>query len=107
MVMLPLAAVLGAFAVPALMLARLVNSFGWTVWEVHRETIQQRLVRDAFRGRVNGSVLFLGGTALALGALAGAGIVALVGVLPTLVICCVGTLLGTAWLLTARSGAPG
>ncbi len=98
MALMPLAAILGPLAVPALMLTRLLNSFGWTVWEVHRETVQQRLLADAVRGRVNGTVLFLGGAALAAGMAAGAGIVALVGVVPTLVIGGVGTLLATAWL---------
>lgn len=98
MALMPLAAILGPLAVPALMVTRLLNSFGWTVWEVHRETVQQRLLADAVRGRVNGTVLFVGGAALAAGMAAGAGIVALVGVVPTLVIGGVGTLLATAWL---------
>jgi MFS family permease len=98
MASMPLAAVLGPLAVPALMVTRLLNSFGWTVWEVHRETVQQRLLADAVRGRVNGTVLFVGGAALAAGMAAGAGVVALVGVVPTLVLGGVGTLLATVWL---------
>ncbi|HEX3813555.1 MAG TPA: MFS transporter [Mycobacteriales bacterium] len=102
MALLPLAVVLGPFAIPMLMLARLVNSFGWTLWDVHRETMQQQLLSDRYRGRANGSVLFLSGAALAVGSAAGAGVVALTGVVPTLVIGCVGTMLAVGWLLTAR-----
>ena len=103
MLMQPLAVMLGPLAIPALMTALLINSFGWTLWDVHRETTQQQLLPDALRGRVNGSVLFLSGSALTFGFAAGAGIVALFGVVPTLAIGGTGTLLASAWLFAART----
>jgi MFS family permease len=102
MVMIPLAVFLGPMAVPALMLGRLVNSFGWTLWDIHHETLQQQLLPDRIRGRVNGSVMFLGGSALTFGSAAGAGLVVLFDVLPTLIIGGVGTLLAAGWLLAIK-----
>lgn len=96
--LVPLIAVSGVFALPVLIAARIVNSFGWTLWDVHRETTQQRLISDEFRARTNSAIVFTGGVALTLGNAIGAGIVAIAGVLPTIVIGGCGALLATAWL---------
>jgi MFS family permease len=102
MALLPVAIVCGPLAIPALMAARLVNAFGWTLWDVHRETVQQQLTPDRYRGRANSSVLFLSGAALTVGSAMGAGLVALTGIPATLTICGVGTLFATGWLLAPR-----
>lgn len=96
--LVPLTAVSGILAIPVLIAARIVNSFGWTLWDVHRETTQQRLISDEFRARTNSAIIFTGGVSLTLGNALGAGIVAVTGVLPTIVIGGVGALLATAWL---------
>ena len=99
--LVPLAALVGPAALPLLILSRLVNAFGWTLWEVHQETTQQLLTPNRLRGRVNGAILFIVQGVDALGALVGAGLAALLGVLPTLAIGALGALLGTAWLATS------
>jgi MFS family permease len=96
--LLPITAVSGIFAIPVLMIARIINSFGWTLWDVHRETTQQRLISEEYRARTNSAIIFTGGAALTLGNALGAGIVAVAGVLPTIVIGGCGALLATAWL---------
>lgn len=102
MVLLPLAALLGPFAIPALMITRLINAFGWTLWEVHQETVLQLLLPDRLRGRVNAAVIFLSGCALAFGPTAAAAIVELTNVLATLTIGGIGTMLAIAFLFTSR-----
>lgn len=99
MAMLPICIVAGPLAIPVVIASRFVNAFGWTLWDVHQETTKQRLLSDTFRGRANGSVLFLSGTALALGSAAGAGLVTLFGVEWTLLSSSLGTLTAAAWLL--------
>ncbi len=89
----------GLGVIIALMAARAVNSFGWSLWEVHKETTQQQLVSDSMRGRVNGSVLFLSGAMLALGSAAGAAVVSLIDLVPTLLIGGAGTMLAIGWVL--------
>jgi MFS family permease len=96
--LVPLCAVSGVFAIPVLIFARVVNSFGWTLWDVHRETTQQRLISEEYRARTNSAIIFTGGAALTLGNALGAAIVAATGVLPTIVIGGFGALLATAWL---------
>ena len=100
--LVPLAVLVGPAALPLLILSRLVNAFGWTLWEVHQETTQQLLTPSNLRGRVNGGVQFVVQGTDALGAFVGAGLAALLGVLPTLAIGALGALLGTAWLATSR-----
>lgn len=100
--LVPFAALVGPFALPLLIGSRLVNAFGWTLWEVHQETTQQLLVPNRLRGRVNGSTLFVTNGADSLGAFTGAGLAAVVGVFPTLAIGAVGAVLATGWLLTSR-----
>jgi MFS family permease len=99
MALLPVAIVCGPLAIPVLMATRLVNAFGWTLWDVHRETVQQQLTPDRYRGRTTSSVLFLSGATLTIGSALGAGLVALTGIPATLTICGVGTLFATGWLL--------
>ncbi|MFC7620035.1 MFS transporter [Microlunatus sp. GCM10028923] len=97
-----LAADPGLGAIIGLMAARAVNSFGWTLWEIHHETTQQRLITDEVRGRVSGSVLFLSGTMLALGSATGALVVSQLGLVPTLLVGGIGTLLAIAWIARPR-----
>lgn len=85
--------------VAALMAARAVNAYGWSVWDVNREATQQSVITDQMRGRVTGTVLFLSGVMLAVGSAAGAAVVSLIGVLGTLVIGGAGTLLAIGWIL--------
>lgn len=99
---IPFAALVGPFALPLLIGSRLVNAFGWTLWEVHQETTQQLVVPNRLRGRVNGSTLFVSQGADSLGAFTGAGLAAAVGVLPTLAVGAVGAVLATGWLLTSH-----
>ncbi|MEQ7123711.1 MFS transporter [Actinopolymorpha sp. B11F2] len=100
--LVPLAALVGPAALPLLVLSRLVNAFGWTLWEVHQETTQQLLTPSTLRGRVNGSVLFIVQGVDALGGFVGAGLAPLLGVLPTLAVGAIGALAGTAWLATSK-----
>jgi MFS family permease len=88
---------IGTIAV--LMATRAINSYGWSVWDVNRETTQQAAITDDMRGRVNGSVLFLSGAMLAAGSAAGAAIVTLLGIIGTLIIGGAGTLLAVVWIL--------
>jgi MFS family permease len=99
--LVPVAIFVGPAALPLLVFSRLVNAFGWTLWEVHQETTQQLLTPASLRGRVNGSVQFIVQGTDALGGFVGAGLAALLGVVPTLAIGAVGALLGTAWLATS------
>lgn len=96
---LPAAIIAGPLAIPIVILSRFVNAFGWTLWDVHQETTKQRLLADAFRGRANGSIQFLTGSALALGSTAGAGLVELVDVDLTITACAAATLTASTWLL--------
>jgi MFS family permease len=41
---IPLAVIAGPAAIPVFMTALLVASFGWTIWDVHSETVQQQLL---------------------------------------------------------------
>lgn len=97
---MPLAAVLGPSGLPLLVASRLINAFGWTVWEVHQETTQQLLTPDRLRGRVTAGTLLTVQGLDTLGGFAGAGLAAILGVLPTLVIGGAGAVLSTGWLLT-------
>lgn len=99
MALLPVAIVAGPLAIPVVIVSRLINAFGWTLWDVHQETTKQRLLDDAYRGRANGSVLFVFGSAIALGSAAGAGIVTLTTVQATLTACGLATLSAAGWLL--------
>lgn len=92
----------GIGTIAALMVVRAVNSYGWSVWDVNRETTQQAAISDDMRGRVNGSVLFMSGAMLAAGSAAGAAIVGLVGLVGTLIIGGAGTLLAVAWVLQPK-----
>ncbi|GAB3407366.1 MFS transporter [Flindersiella endophytica] len=94
----PLAAIAGSFALPLLIAARLVNAFGWTLWEVHQETTQQLLTPAGLRGRVNSTGLFAMQVADALGMATGAALAGVVGVLPTLVAGAVAAVLSSAFL---------
>jgi predicted MFS family arabinose efflux permease len=98
----PLAAIAGPLTLPLLIGSRLINAFGWTLWEVHQETTQQLATPPQLRGRVNAAVLYAVQGADALGGLAGASLAALLGVTPTLAIGATGALLGTTWLLTPK-----
>jgi MFS family permease len=100
--LVPLAIFVGPAALALLVVSRLVNAFGWTLWEVHQETTQQLLTPAGLRGRVNGSVQFTVQGVDALGGFVGAGLAALLGVLPTLAVGALGALLGTAWLATSK-----
>lgn len=95
---IPLAAILGPFAVPALITSRLINAFGWTLWQVHQETTQQLVTPDELRGRVTGSSLFLVRGCGSLGGFAAAALATSLGVVPIVVIGALGALLSTAWL---------
>lgn len=100
--LVPMATLAGDLALALLIGARLVNASGWTLWEVHQETVQQQAVPDRLRGRVNASTLVVVQGADAIGALVGAGLAATVGVVPTLVGGGIVAVLGTGWLFTAR-----
>lgn len=95
----PLAVVVPGPAVAFLVVARFLNAFGWTIWEVHQMTMQQLATPNPLRGRVTSTTLFLGRGAETVGGFAGAGLAALFGVLPTLIVGGLGALLATTWLL--------
>lgn len=94
----PLAAVAGPLALALLIGARLVNAFGWTLWEVHQEATQQRLTPAGIRGRANASAIFAVQVADALGMATGAALASVIGVLPTLVVGAVVVVLSVAFL---------
>lgn len=96
---IPLAAVSASFAVPILIASRLVNAFGWTLWQVHQETTQQLVTPDELRGRVTGSSLFLIRSSGACGGFAAAILAARLGVTTTVVIGALGALTSVIWLL--------
>lgn len=100
--MLPVAILAGHLAIPIVIASTFINAFGWTLWDVHQETTKQQLLSDAFRGRANGSIQFVSGTALALGSATGAALVALINVDLTLAVCSVATLTASAWLVRTR-----
>jgi len=54
---IPLAAIVPTLAIPILIIAQLVQAFGWSIWSVHQGSTRQMLVADEIRGRVNGSFL--------------------------------------------------
>ena len=97
--LLPIAIIAGQLAIPIVIASTFINAFGWTLWDVHSETTRQRLLSDVFRGRANGSIQFVNGSAPALGSAAGAALVALLDVDLTVVICAVATLTSSAWLI--------
>lgn len=99
---IPLAVITGPAAIPALMTALLIASFGWTIWDVRSETIPQQFLPTRFRGRVTGTMLFLTGSSLALGALTGAGLVAATSITTTLILGALGTLLAASWLIAVK-----
>lgn len=96
---IPFAAVGGPLVVPILVVSRLVNAFGWTLWQVHQETTQQLVTPDELRGRVTGSSLFLIRSAEAGGAFVAALLVAQLGVVSVVAIGAVGALVSIGWLL--------
>lgn len=94
----PLAAFAGPLALPLLIAARLVNAFGWTLWEVHQESTQQLLTPADLRGRVNSTGLVAMQVADALGMATGAALAGPLGVLPTLAAGAVTAVLSSAFL---------
>lgn len=88
---------------PALVVARFVNACGWTVWDVHRQTVQQLATPSAMLGRVNGSALFLARGGQALGGYAGAAIAVLLGATGTLTVGGAGAVAAVGLLLGAVS----
>lgn len=98
--MTPLALFTGEYALFALAAARLVNSFGWTFWEVRRRTEIQLRTTNRLLGRVHGVSLFLSRGAETGGALAGAAIAAALGTSVAVTIGCVAGLLSTVILIS-------
>ena len=84
---------------PVLIAARFVNAFGWTVWDVHRQTVQQLTTPTALLGRVNGSALFLARGGQALGGFVGAALAVALGATGTLVVGGVGAVAAVLVLL--------
>ncbi|MGI8486294.1 MAG: MFS transporter [Thermomicrobiales bacterium] len=99
---IPIAAIVPALAIPILIIAQLVQAFGWSIWSVHQGSTRQMLVADTIRGRVNGSFLFLVRGMTAIGGFLGAALAGAFGVHWTLVISAVGVLAGTLWLIPAN-----
>jgi MFS family permease len=97
----PLAALAPRSAVPILITGQIVHMFGWSIWAVHQGSTRQLLIPDDMRGRVNGSFLFFVRGVTSLGGFAGGVLAARMGVVPTLVVACAGTLFATGWLLTS------
>jgi MFS family permease len=101
LVVVPLALFMGPYAALWLVIARLVHAFGWTIWQIYQETTQQLVLPENLRGRVSGSTLFVARSGESLGGFAGAGLAAVSGVVPTLVIAALGTAIGTVWLVAS------
>lgn len=99
---IPIAAIVPALAIPILVIAQLVQAFGWSIWSVHQGSTRQMLVADEIRGRVNGSFLFLVRGMTAIGGFLGAALADSFGVHWTLVIAALGVLAGTLWLIPAN-----
>ena len=91
-----------ALAILILIIAQLVQAFGWSIWAVHQGSTRQILVADEIRGRVNGSFLFLVRGMTAIGGFLGAALADAFGVHWTLAIGAVGVLAGTLWLIPAN-----
>lgn len=101
LVAIPFATVAGPYAIGILVAARGVSSLGWTIWQINQETTQQLLLPNDLRGRVTASTLFLVRGGSSIGAFAGAGLAASLGVVPTVVVTVAGAGLGTLWLLAS------
>jgi MFS family permease len=100
----PLAVLTPVPAVVFPVVARFLNSFGWTLWEVHQMTTQQLATPNALRGRVTSTILFLAHGAETVGGFTGACLVAVLGVMPTLVTGGLGALLAFACLAALPKG---
>ena len=90
-----------AIVLPVLIVARFLNAFGWTLWDVHRQTVQQLVTPTQLLGRVNGSALFLARGGQALGGFTGALVAALIGSTGTVAVGGVGAVAAIALLLGA------
>lgn len=99
----PLTAISGSFAIPMLIASRVINAFGWAIWQVHQETTQQLVTPDAMRGRVTGSSLFLVRGAGAFGGYIAAIMASQLGLVPVVVVSSFGTLLSVPWLLKVHT----
>lgn len=64
---LPLSSLLAGSALVVVATGLFVNGFGWTLYEVLQDTLQQREIPDKIRGQVNGTILFMSMTGMFVG----------------------------------------
>jgi MFS family permease len=103
---LPLSLLVPASAViPVLIMARALNAFAWTSYEVVANTYEQSTLPDRTRGSATAAGLWLGRGAEAIGAGMAAALASGVGVTPLLITAGIGaTLSGLVTLEAARIG---
>ena len=102
MLIVPLAGVAGAAAVPLLMLARFLYGFGNLMFFVQHITLRQSQTPPALQGRMHASVRFLAGGVFPLSALLGRALAQRFGLQTVLLLA--GITGSASWLWVRRSG---
>lgn len=105
LLLVPVSGMLGALAIPGLMVARLLFGLGAVVFSVQHVTLRQTITPRALQGRMHASVRFFAGGVVPLGALLGGFVGQQFGVGGALLLA--GGVGFSAWLWLWRTGVPG
>jgi Na+/melibiose symporter-like transporter len=99
--LIPLAGVVPAFAVPLWMAAQLVGDMAFTIYSINEVSLRQAVAPPEVLGRVNAGMHLLASGVLPVGALFGGVLAATIGIIATLAVATGGVLLSTLWLLAS------
>jgi MFS family permease len=92
--LMPLAAVLPAAAVPLLIVGEFFFSASVLVYNIAQVSFRQRICPPALLGRMNASIRFIVWGVMPIGGLVAGLLSTAIGVVPTIIVGCVGSLLG-------------
>ncbi len=84
--------------IPVLIVARVLNSFAATIYTITHVSVRQRIAPASIQGRVNASVRFIAGGVVPIGGAIGGLAGTQLGLVPTIAIATLGTLIGAAWI---------
>jgi MFS family permease len=104
LMLVPVSSVLGEWAIPGLVLARLLSGLGSVVFSIQHVTLRQVITPRELQGRMHASVRFFAGGVVPLGALLGGVLGQGFGVKAALLLA--GLIGWSAWLWLWRTGVP-
>jgi predicted MFS family arabinose efflux permease len=94
----PVAALTPPLVIPVLALSGFVEGLGATVHSVNQVSVRQSVTPDQLLGRMNASVRVITWDAMPLGGVAGGLLGSWLGLVATLYIAGIGSLLGAGWI---------